>query len=217
VAACQHDAGPLLTQQASGLDCPTKQALVEATRANVENGMVSLLVAGFIGIAVTLVFALADRRSPGGGPGAKFFWGFVLTVVVWAAGWVGLLLYRDWFIRWAHYVAGIGVLLCILAVTLANALRRQARPTGGRMATAGAAVGTLFRWPLDPYAWVAWAMLVGIAVTGPLFLLNVITLFWLEIVVAVVFVAFWVVQTVELLNPPVVPDPTAATPQAART
>ncbi|HEY7225045.1 MAG TPA: hypothetical protein VH561_15840 [Micromonosporaceae bacterium] len=201
VRACQQmGGGPLLTQQASGdLSCPTVQALADATRANVENNMVTLLVLGLLGLLVTISFALVDRRSQGGRIGAKVVWGFGLTFVLWALGWVALLLDKDWFIHHAHYIAGAGLFICLLAVTLANALRRQRREPGGLLSTIGAAVGTLFRWPLDPYAWVAWAMVGGIAVTGSLYLLDLATLFWLEIVMALVFVAFWLVQTVELL------------------
>jgi len=210
VRACeQQDAGPLLTQQASAVDCPTVQALADATRANVENSMVTLLVVGFLALIVTIVFALADRRSQGR-VGARVFWGFGLSLVVWAVGWVALFLDREQFIHRAHYVAGGGLFVCILTVTLANALRRQGRQPGGLLATVVAAVRTLFRSPLDPYAWVAWAMLVGVLVTGPLYLTGVVTLFWLEIVVGVLFVAFWLVQTVELLAPPATQPETSA-------
>jgi drug/metabolite transporter (DMT)-like permease len=49
------------------------------------------------------------------------------------------------------------------------------------------------------YTWIALAMVV-VAVGGAAILFaKVITLFWLEIVVALLFAVFWAVQTVELL------------------
>jgi hypothetical protein len=52
------------------------------------------------------------------------------------------------------------------------------------------------------YTAIAWAMLLA---TPAVFILwwplELITLFWLEIFVATLFVAFWVVQTIELLPP----------------
>jgi hypothetical protein len=51
------------------------------------------------------------------------------------------------------------------------------------------------------YAWLAWLMLGVAVIGGMLAYLGVVNVFWLEIVVAVLFVAFWVVQTIEQLRP----------------
>src|SRR5262249_28989449 len=107
VRACKQAAGPLLTQRApTGLDCPTVQALADATRANVENNMVTLLVVGALGLVATVLFALRDGRSnsrvnssevPSTNPNSvrkgsrqKFWWGFGAAFVVWACGGVAL-------------------------------------------------------------------------------------------------------------------------------
>ena len=48
------------------------------------------------------------------------------------------------------------------------------------------------------YTWIASAMLVLAAILIVLWANNAISLFWVEILVALLFVAFWIVQTVEL-------------------
>ena len=48
------------------------------------------------------------------------------------------------------------------------------------------------------YTWVAVAMLAGAAVLIALWLADVVSLFWVEILVALLFIAFWTAQTVEL-------------------
>lgn len=211
VRACQQQGGPLMTDVVSGgLDCPTVQALQEATRANVANSMLTLLIAGLVGLLLTVGFALNDqRKAPPGQPrpvGQKFVWGFACSAVLWALGWAGLFASRTWFIDHAHFVAAAGLFVCMFAVTVSNALRRDGRQLAGgswlqrTVAAVRAGLGTLVRWPLGPYAWVAWLMIVGVAVAGSLHLSHVITLFWLEVVVALLFITFWLVQTIELLN-----------------
>jgi hypothetical protein len=211
VRACQQQGGPLMTDQVSGgLDCPTVQALQDATRANVENSMLTLLIAGLVGLLLTVGFALNDRRKATPAQprpvSQKFLWGFGFSTVLWALGGVGLFVSRTWFVDHAHFVAAAGLFACMFAVTVSNALRRDGRPLPGgswlqrTVAAVRAGLSTLLRWPLGPYAWVAWLMIGGVAVAGGLHLGQVITLFWLEVVVALLFITFWVVQTIELLD-----------------
>jgi hypothetical protein len=224
VRACKQAAGPLLTRKAStGLDCPTVQTLADATRANVENNMVALLVMGALGLLATVFFALRyrssnrsvgrsgvasmDPDSPRNGLRPTFWWGFGAALVVWAVGAVVFWAYTQWFVDHAHYLAAAGLFACILVVAVANAFRRQGKqqPSGASaldrsMKAVGAATDALIRpGRRDPYAWLSWLM-VGAAVVGTVLVLSHrISLFWLEIVVAFLFVVFWTVQTVERL------------------
>jgi hypothetical protein len=204
-----------MTHQASnGLDCPTVQALTDATAANVRNNMVALLVVGGLGLAVTVLFADIDRRSRlrGRSPaqsrtsGRAFAWGFGTAAALWALGLVTFAANTAGFIRYGHYVAAAGLFLCVFVVAASNALRRRTSQPAPEPA-----IMTFLRRldHLDRYAVLAWAMIAGVAISGTLILTHLATLFWLEIVVAVLFAAFWLVQTFELVG--TAPDPTAGT------
>jgi len=207
VRVCRQKAGPLLTEQASngGPDCPTVEALAAATRANVENNMTSLLVIGGLGLVVAVLFALLDLQW-GTLVSRTYLWGLGTAIVLWGVACVGLWVYTDYFIRYAHYVAAVVLFLCIFIVTIANSLRRDVRESSMRLVFARGPVvlrnlrRALLTWPLGCYAWVAWAMLVAVVVAGGLFLRGVITLFWLEVVLASLFIVFWLVQTVDMLR-----------------
>jgi hypothetical protein len=61
VRACREAGTPLLTEKAStGLDCPTVQALADATKANVDNNLFALLFVGAIALLVSLAVAWRD-------------------------------------------------------------------------------------------------------------------------------------------------------------
>jgi hypothetical protein len=114
---------------------------------------------------------------------------------------------EKWFIDYAHYVAAMGLFVCIVVVAVANALRREGNQPGGTSAlgqalnAVGAAGGVLIRSPrrFDRYAWLAWLMVGTAAVMGVLLFFHVTSFFWLEIVVALLFAVFWMVQTIEQL------------------
>jgi hypothetical protein len=148
-----------------------------------------------------------DPDSPRNGLRPTFWWGFGAALVVWAVGAVVFWAYTQWFVDHAHYLAAAGLFACILVVAVANAFRRQGKqqPSGASaldrsMKAVGAATDALIRpGRRDPYAWLSWLM-VGAAVVGTVLVLSHrISLFWLEIVVAFLFVVFWTVQTVERL------------------
>src|SRR5258705_12152572 len=79
---CVQAAGPQITERASsGLNCRSVTALAEATRANVDNNMVALLVLGGLGILATMLFAMRERKVSS----QKIWWGIGAAVAVYAA------------------------------------------------------------------------------------------------------------------------------------
>jgi hypothetical protein len=222
VRACSEASGPLLTEKAStGLDCPTVEALAEATRANVENNMVALLFVGFLALLATVLFMLRDRRMnhPADGTDARAWWGFVVAVLVWLGGLVAFWARTQWFVDRAHYVAAAGLFLCIFIVAVENARRQQRKQSGGASGPRQAPnpVGVLISPSRhNSYTWIARAMVVVVVGGIVLWLTHVLTLFWLEILVAALFAVFWTVQTVEQSPRPAPsgPDrPTDSTPE----
>src|SRR5262249_6592518 len=99
---------------------------------------------------------------------------------------------RPWFIDNGHYIAAVGLLVCIVVVAVANALRRDPERQEKLNAVSGALVRSR-----DLYAWFARIMLGAAAVGIVLWLLDWISVFLLEIVVAAFFAAFWMMQTIE--------------------
>jgi hypothetical protein len=195
VRACEQADSPLLTEKAGDLDCPTVRALAQATRANVENNMVALLVVGALALLATvLFFTLRDRTAPG----ARFpVAGFLAALLVYGAGGGTFWWSREWFLNKAHYVAALGLFVCIVIVAVANALRRdEEKRASGRGKKLNAVPGGLVR-SKDSYARFARLMVVVTLVGVLLWLADVISLFVLEIAVALFFVVFWIGQTVE--------------------
>jgi hypothetical protein len=177
----------LVDRAAAQTDCRTVQALADATRANVDNNMVTLLALGLLGLMATLLFRFRDRRSDGTKP-AVFWLGFVAAVLVYAAGAVAYFAYIDWFIRWGHYVGGGGILFSLFVVALANARRR------GQEASRGERDAPVSR---GHYALIATVMALAMVVLTPLMALGKISLLWLEVTVGTLFIVFWLVQTIE--------------------
>jgi hypothetical protein len=201
VAACQK-AGP------SEGDCPSTVALVKTAKLNIENNMYALLAVGVLVVLVTLLVWLIK--------GPVFSWkafgvGAAVLVVVGTT----FLVSRDWFISNAHWLAAVALFVCIFVVALENARRQKAKqssdaPRSGRMVEqtagqmAGQTVGVLISGASrrDHYTWIARIMLVvgGFAVW--VWTNHWISLFLLELVVFALFIAFWIVQTIEQGNKP---------------
>jgi hypothetical protein len=191
VRACQQSGGALLTKRAApNLDCPTVRALQEATTTNVENNVAALLIVGGLGLILSAVILVRNRRAGNGAPGQGWaLAGFLAALAVWLCGLAALAASVDWLAGHAHYIAAAGLLLGIIAVAGANAYRRREKPALGRVLTS----------PREYYyTWTAIAMLAGAAVLIALWLAGAISLFWVEILVALLFIAFWTAQTVEL-------------------
>ncbi len=196
VQACRESGGTLLTHRASKtLDCPTVRALADATRANVENNMAALLIVGGLALVLAAVILFKDRTAKRGDKGR--WWvlaGFFAAGLVWLGGLIALAVSVDWLAGNAHYIAAGGLFLSILLVAGANAHRHGERPSMGKVLK-----GDVLKSPrLYRYTWIAGAMLVIAGVLIVLWLTNAISLFWVEILVALLFVLFWTVQTVEL-------------------
>ncbi|MDT5029915.1 MAG: hypothetical protein QOC94_86 [Actinoplanes sp.] len=178
VRACQQVATPLLTERSptASLDCPTVTALATATKANIENNMSTLLVVGVLGILATLLFARRHRETVP-------LWAFAAALLVFLAEGVTFLAARDFFIDNAHFASAIGLLVCVVVVALVNA-RRSRDDKAVKLHRNG-------------YAWIALSLVVAAVLGTILMLTGVIALFWVEIVVALLFAVFWMVQTVE--------------------
>jgi hypothetical protein len=191
VQACRRSGGTLLTHRASKtLDCPTVQALQEATRANVENNMAALLIVGGLALILAGVILFKGKTDETGTAGRRWVLaGFSAALLFWLGGLIALAVSVDWLAGNAHYIAAGCLLLCILIVIGANAQRRQERRSGANVVKSLSA----YR-----YTWIAGVTLVGTGVLIALWQANVISLFWVEISVALMFILFWAVQTLEL-------------------
>jgi hypothetical protein len=193
LAACQKSGGALLTNRASKApDCPTVLALQEATKANVENNVAAALIVGGLALILCAVILIRSRNRGSGSQAPGRGWalaGFLAILVVWLCGLVALVISVDWLVGHAHYIAAGGLLLAIFLVAGANAYRRQEKPSAMRALMS----------PRDYYyTWFAVAILAGAAILIVLWQTGLITLFWVEILVAMLFIAFWATQTVEL-------------------
>lgn len=190
IEACQESDTPL----PNGQDCPTDRALADATEANVANNLFAVLAVGALVLLVALAYAWRDpavRTRP-------FWLGLAAAAGLWLAGLVARLALFPWFVDNAHFLAAAGLFLCILVVALANSHRVEGPPGGGtsRAAQSAATVTRLVAASRPgPYTWIARLMLVVAAVSMALMLVGVVSLFWVEILVAGTFAAFWTAQT----------------------
>jgi len=214
VDACQEQAGLALTEEElKGSDCASKLALVDAAKANIENNMIAVLT---VGVVVAIILAI--RGFLGRGP---FSWpAFGAGVALLVVGAVAFFWRTDWFARNAHWIAAAGLFACIFVVGIVNARRQRGEERRGGapteeqkresprqrvIDTAGQTASTLGitrRGPRNWYAWIALIMLGtgGIAVYA--WQAAWISLFLLEVWVFVLFIAFWIAQTIEQGNKP---------------
>jgi hypothetical protein len=213
VRACQEAGTPLLTEKASpaGVDCPRVQELEAATKANVENNLSALLVVGFIALLASLIFAWRDGTLKRQADRRSFLLGFVVAVVLWLVALIARLAFLQGVIDRGHWVATIGLAVCVLLVAIVNSFRveRQQSGDGSQVRQSPVrqsmvrqsldAVGQLLavRRHRDRYIGLALLMLLVAIVTIPLWLTDRITLFWVEAAVGVCFIVFWTVQTFE--------------------
>jgi hypothetical protein len=155
------------------IDCKSVNALREAARANIDNSMTTLLGVALLGLLATVVFVVLQRTKD---KEATTWWGFVVGAAVVLAIAVAYLAVPDWYANWAHFIAACGLMACIAVVAMLNRKRQ---------------VG---------YAWTAVAIVVAAVAGLALMVANAITLFWVEIVVAFLFLVYWAGQTLEQLQ-----------------
>jgi hypothetical protein len=185
--ACRKVGGTLNQGAAGKPDCPSVLALQNATIANVENNIAALLIVG--GLVLLLVAILLYRKRRAIPAGSVRWWvlgGFAAALLIWLGALVALLVSAEWLAGNAHYIAAAGLLACILLVAFFNARRWKSQQ---------AAQTSPVR---NPYAVVAAVMLAGAAVLIVLWLINAVSLFWVEIVVALLFAIFWATQTISI-------------------
>jgi LPXTG-motif cell wall-anchored protein len=185
--ACRKVGGTLNQGAAGKPDCPSVLALQNATIANVDNNMTALLIVG--GLVLLLVAILLYRKRRAIPAGSVRWWvlgGFAAALLIWLGALVALLVSAEWLAGNAHYIAAAGLLACILLVAFFNAQRWKSQQ---------AAQTSPVR---NPYAVVAAVMLAGAAVSIVLWLINAVSLFWVEIVVALLFAIFWATQTISI-------------------
>lgn len=206
VRACRDVAQAASTRP---LDCPTVRSLEKSARADMTNSVLTFLAVTALALVVVLVMHLGDVRAD---PRSTFVAGYSLLAGLWLVVAVTFGMARDWFSDNAHFLSAVGLFGCVLVIAVANAFRRRAdeepsRPDGAD--GEGVATGTVaaadpggigharLPSPRDRYALVAFGLLAVAAVGGTLWRTGVVTLFWLEIAVAAMFVVLWVVQTIE--------------------
>jgi hypothetical protein len=206
LSACKDAEGQVLAGSTPGdPDCPAAQALEESTRATVENSLVALLVLGFLALVVAVVFYVQGAKSPHGR--RWILLGLVVAGAVWVLGLAARLWFMPTFIDYGHYIAALGLFACVVVVALANARRHQTQtpagggpppppPGGGSPPPGNRLIGPPAR--LDLYARIAWVMVIVGAVGIALAMSGVLSVFWLEIVVAGLFALFWLVQTFDM-------------------
>ena len=160
-------------------------------RANIFNNVGAFLLAGLVAVAVAWWVA---RREGRGRLSRADLIGLLVTIALVLAGIALFLWAREFFDRWAHYLAAIPLFLVLVAVMVVNAVsyaRTEAAQKGREMGRAELA---------NRYLAIA-ALTVALVV--PLGLVAGLGhwrhgTFWLEVVVIAAFAVFWAVQTAEL-------------------
>jgi hypothetical protein len=215
VNACEEAGTPLLTEKASaGSNCPTVPALEDATTANVDNNLWALLIVCAIALVAAYVVARRDGtlKPEADADARRRFWrGFGWAFGLWLAVlFARLVLSLQWVVNNAHWIAAVFLFVCIFVVGSVNALQVKREQSGDLAPEApstreavGQTAGDLFavfgeNRRNDRYIWIARLMLVVSVVTIPLWKFADFSLFWVEALVFLLFMAFWTVQTFEL-------------------
>lgn len=173
--------------------------------ANVENNVLAYLVAGLATAVVT--WWIVVRSGLGSlTTGQRVGFGLLVAGVVGGVAWFGVD--REGFERHAHVVSAVSMFVILLAVMVVNAV------SYGRLPHVSGVRGHAM---INRYLIIAGLTAVLAAVAGIAWLLDAQgALFWLEAVVLVGFVAFWIIQTRELWPTPagVRADPRGVMPPA---
>ncbi|WP_029430255.1 hypothetical protein [Blastococcus sp. URHD0036] len=190
VAACRAAGGYV-----DGIDCPSVGALEQTAEANIANNVWALLAVGGLGLVVAFVLA----GKPWAERSRTYRLGYGAAWLLYLFGLVSFAFFRQGFIDRAHWVAAVGLFLCIVAVAVSNALRvaeHRPAPEAGLLERGRTALRVGLS-PRQRYPAIALAM-VGVGVVeGLLVLTDVLTLFWLEASLIALFAVFWIAQTAE--------------------
>lgn len=161
--------------------CRSVGVAVAAAPENIQNNVIALFFAGFIGLVVGAVTLI----GPGTGkPKPVQIWGAVGAVLIFLGGVGWFVLDRSGFDRGAHYTAAITLFVCIVIVAVLNSLRQRVRYGTVAILMVVSGLGLGF------YTWrTGWAH--GVLVV--------------EATLILLFAVFWAVQTQEFwkkLPPP---------------
>ncbi len=169
------------------------------TAANVANNVGALLILGVLAMLATLIVARRDRRA-GAWTGVSTAGAVIALVLLGIAG-IGYVFARDRFLGSAHLVAALVLFLCMVAVVALNATRfGQAHAQGVRAQPADFA---------NRYAVVAVLMVVTLG--GMLLWRQLVgwdhAVLWIEATIIGLFAVFWGIQTHELWDEGLPPEP----------
>ena len=173
--------------------CSSVPIQVSDVAPAVRNNMQALFVLGVVALVIGVVSA---RRAAGAhGIRGSDLLGLAVAFAVMGGGAAWFYVARDSFVAHGHDVAAIPMFLAIVVAVWLNGRDVDRAVAQGSMAPdAGRYVHV--------YRGIATAMLVTLAVTvaSALFSPWAHLVFWVEVVLILLFAAFWLVQTKELWN-----------------
>jgi hypothetical protein len=149
----------------------------------INNNMVAMIITSFVVIPVAMI--LVARAAPGSEARMRALWAFLAVLV---AGSIAFAAWPEEFRDNAHTVAAFGTFIGIVAVVAINAID----------ARSGTILGTTYR---AIYGLIAAAMVASMVVIGLLYMFISgwrHGLLFIETALLLEFLAFWIVQTVEL-------------------
>lgn len=177
-----------------GADCAGADSCVPADlHVGVGNNVAAYGLLGALTLALLWLHRLRARRSRSGPSPIPSLRSVTIATLIWVAlgGW--FVLGRESFIAFGHNVSAISFFALLIVVVVINARNATDGPAALSMGRDG------FR---RTYLFIAWAMAVSVVGGVATFLITgeqsgFALIFWLEVVLLVLFIGFWVVQTIE--------------------
>ena len=182
---------PTRVPKATGVSCSASNVPDAAQLKDaVNNNMVAMIIVSFVAIAVAMALVVRSNQNAGqagrSGVGTAprcALWVFLGVLV---AGSLAFALWPVGFRANAHATAAFGTFIGIVAVVAINAIDTRGRVAFRRL-----------------YMVIAAAMVASMVVIGVLY--RLVSgwrhgLLWIEATLLLEFLAFWVVQTIELWN-----------------
>jgi hypothetical protein len=157
--------------------------------ADVENGVITYLVAGALVVGAVLVLAWFRQVSIG-----AVVVSLTLGLSVLVAVGIGWFAARDFFLAQGHYVATIAFFALFAAVAIRNAFPRRGAPPATRYRAIYVLIAIWLIMVLLAYVWVARSGIAELR-EAPYVLIA-------EGAALLLFFAFWVVQCIELWDEP---------------